>query len=262
MSRIEDYDFRLDFNFNTQRIDSKTRMRVIFWLLSHPNKDETPVLVCGCGVGVTCKALREKGINVVGLDINRIAVKVASSNIPGVHFVVGDATKLPFRNEVFSKTICSAVLEHISNDRRAIFEIQRTLKGGQELAITVPRRRHLKSDTGLLKKVERRFGHVREGYTLNDISSLIEGEKMKVVKVKFYWGPLHWFMLKLFEVLPNTTKNTLGFTEQETKSFRGRLRSQAWKILIRLLNAVAQIDESIPFPRSTRFGLGILLKKE
>jgi len=236
-------------------------MRVIFWLLG-PNDDEAPMLVCGCGVGITCKALSDKGINVVGLDINRLGIKVASSNIPDVHFVVGDATKLPFKDKAFSKTICSAVLEHIKDDRRAILEIQRILKGGQELAITVPRRRHSKSDIKLLKKVEKRFGHVREGYTLDDVSTLIKGGKLKVLKTKFYWGPLHWFMLKLFEVLPNTAKSTLGYAEQETKSFSRSLRSQAWKMLIHILDTVAQIDESIPFPRSMRFGLGILLKKE
>lgn len=236
-------------------------MRVIFSLLG-PNEDEAPMFVCGCGVGITCKAFSEKGINVVGLDINPIGIKVASSNIPNVHFVVGDATKLPFKDEAFSKTICSAVLEHITDDRRAILEIQRTLKGGQELVITVPRRRHSKSDIKLLKKVERRFGHVREGYTLDDISSLIKGGKLKVIKTKFYWGPLHWLMLRLFEVLPNTMKSTLGYAGQETESFSRSLRSQAWKMLIHILNRVAQIDELIPFPRSMRFGLGILLKKE
>lgn len=237
-------------------------MRVIFRLLNH-KEEEGLVLVCGCGVGVECKVLRDQGISVVGLDINRKAIKVASSNMSGVSFIIGNATKLPFKDESFSRIICSAVLEHISDDKSAILEMQRTLKSGKELAITVPLRRHLKSDVRFLKQVEEKFGHVREGYTIGDVKILIHGEKLNISEVKLYWGPFHWLMLKLFEKMPYVTKNPLRLeiNLHEAKSFGTILRARAWHAIIFLLTVVSHIDDLTPFPASLRFGLGILMKK-
>lgn len=258
----ETRDLRLDFAFNLRRIDTRTRMRVILRLLDH-KEEEGLVLVCGCGVGVECKVLGDQCKNVVGLDVNRRAIKVASSNVPDVSFVVGSATKLPFRDESFSRIVCSAVLEHIPDDKNVILEMQRTLKTGKELAITVPLRKHLESDARFLKQVEKKFGHVREGYTINDIKTLIHGGKLNISKVKLYWGPFHSLMLKLFEITPHVTKNSLvqAINPHEAKTIRRILRTQAWHAIILLLTVVSYIDDLIPLPASYRSGLGILMKK-
>jgi len=50
-----------------------------------------------------------------------------------------DATRLPFADHSFDKIICSEVLEHIENYQGVLAEIERILKPGGLLAITVPR---------------------------------------------------------------------------------------------------------------------------
>jgi SAM-dependent methyltransferase len=262
IEKNENLSLKLDFNFNSRRIDTRTRMRVVFGLFS--KKDEPSLaFVCGCGVGVECKAFRDRGVSVVGLDVNREAIRVANSNMPGGFFVIGSATHLPFKDGSYSRIVCSAVLEHIRDDKRAILEMERTLMDGKELVITVPRRRHSRSDVRFLQEVEEKFGHVREGYTVEDIKSLLRGGKLTVVKFKLYWGPLHWLMLGLFERMPVATKGSVAsaISTNEAKDVKRILRARALDMIILFLTVVSHIDSVVPFPSSHRFGMGVLMRK-
>lgn len=51
-----------------------------------------------------------------------------------------DATRLPFADASIDKIICSEVLEHIPDYQAVLREIERVLKPGGILAVTVPRR--------------------------------------------------------------------------------------------------------------------------
>jgi len=50
----------------------------------------------------------------------------------------GDALRLPFADNTFDRIIASEVLEHVSDDQRALHEVFRVLKPGGTLAATVP----------------------------------------------------------------------------------------------------------------------------
>ena len=52
---------------------------------------------------------------------------------------VGNALSLPFPDASFDKIVCSEVLEHIPDYRQAVAEIERILKPGGTLAVSVPR---------------------------------------------------------------------------------------------------------------------------
>ena len=53
--------------------------------------------------------------------------------------MVGDAYRLPFPDGAFDVVVISEVLEHIPDDRDAIAELDRVLRPGGTLAVTVPR---------------------------------------------------------------------------------------------------------------------------
>ena len=53
--------------------------------------------------------------------------------------LAGDALRLPFADDCFDAVICSEVLEHIPNYAPVLGELQRVLKPGGKLCVSVPR---------------------------------------------------------------------------------------------------------------------------
>ena len=53
--------------------------------------------------------------------------------------MVSDITRLPYADHTFDVVICSEVLEHIPDHRRAVSELVRILKPGGDLVVSVPR---------------------------------------------------------------------------------------------------------------------------
>jgi SAM-dependent methyltransferase len=56
------------------------------------------------------------------------------------HAVAADATALPYPDASFDRIIAAEVLEHITDDGRAIAELARVLRPGGTIAVTVPAR--------------------------------------------------------------------------------------------------------------------------
>ena len=53
-------------------------------------------------------------------------------------FIQGNALNLPFPDNHFTHIICSEVLEHLVDYKKALIEINRVLKPGGTLAVSVP----------------------------------------------------------------------------------------------------------------------------
>lgn len=106
------------------------------------------VLDAGCGTGRhLCEAFRTQGLYVAGLDIKkedlekaRVFLGLLADGSYGDWLVLkGDITVLPFQDGAFDLVICSEVLEHIWDNKRAVRELVRVLKGGGDLVVSVPR---------------------------------------------------------------------------------------------------------------------------
>jgi ubiquinone/menaquinone biosynthesis C-methylase UbiE/uncharacterized protein YbaR (Trm112 family) len=86
----------------------------------------------GCGNGIYIDNFNSK---VVAMDINPYFVKVARDmcdNRDSIYFVVADANKLPFRDNIFDFTFCSSVLEHFEQ-----VNLEKILEGFER--VTKPR---------------------------------------------------------------------------------------------------------------------------
>ena len=109
------------------------------------------VLDVGCGQGRhTCEAYSLPGITAVGLDLNPQDVAQTRSMLCAMEdagmggggtwqVFSGDCTCLPFADDFFDAVICSEVLEHIPNNKKAASELVRVLKPQGVLAVSVPR---------------------------------------------------------------------------------------------------------------------------
>lgn len=107
------------------------------------------LLDLGCGAGRHTFAALERGIDVVGADLDDAALKDVlsfgramlddSPDAPSLSCVNTDALQLPFADASFDRVIASEVFEHIPADERAMREVARVLRAGGTAAITVPR---------------------------------------------------------------------------------------------------------------------------
>ena len=109
------------------------------------------LLDLGAGFGRHAFAALRRGASVVALDAGVDEVKsvrgmfnamtevgeVPANSVAEV--VRGDVLELPFENKSFDVLICSEVMEHISDDERAMGELARVVKPGGRVAVTVPR---------------------------------------------------------------------------------------------------------------------------
>ena len=109
------------------------------------------ILDIGCGEGRhTIKACQHNDILCVGADFDlknliethkKIIFHQALNDLccKSIDLSCMDVTDLPFKNKCFDIVICSEVLEHIPDDKRALSELIRILKPGKILAVSVPR---------------------------------------------------------------------------------------------------------------------------
>lgn len=102
------------------------------------------ILEVGTGSGYMSFGLAKCGAKVIACDItinNLIILKEFAKTLGlenNILFVCCSADQLPFKNNTFDYFVINAVLEHIPRELEAINEIERTLKKGGGLMITVP----------------------------------------------------------------------------------------------------------------------------
>lgn len=104
-------------------------------------KDVIGPAICdvGCGSGVLLRRIEERRPDITsltGVDVQLDEVGDAGSRIK---FVQGHVEDLPFTDRSFDTVICTHVIEHVLDYRRAIAELRRITK--RRLIIVVPRER-------------------------------------------------------------------------------------------------------------------------
>lgn len=108
------------------------------------------VLDLGCGTGRHTVCLVDAGFEVHACDGSAEAVALARRVLPEVRFEVCDMTALPYEDGCFDALVCHQVIQHgrMADIERAVAEMQRVLKTGGRLALTVVSTEHPKARTG------------------------------------------------------------------------------------------------------------------
>jgi SAM-dependent methyltransferase len=107
------------------------------------DKAEGRVLEIACGTGLDLAFLAESADEAVGLDGAQRPLRVAERRLEGrtnVRFSVGDAARLPFRDESFDGIWCIGALHHMPAWRQAVAEAGRVLRPGGTFRFLVYRR--------------------------------------------------------------------------------------------------------------------------
>lgn len=125
--------------FHTRRIE--TLLRLITCELGIP--PGARALDVGCNTGPVLVPLRQRGYDVVGIDISPDDVHQAERylcqhNLPSHRLLAADGTCLPFRDRSFDFILLVDVLEHTDHPERIVSEARRLLVPDGLVIATVP----------------------------------------------------------------------------------------------------------------------------
>lgn len=99
---------------------------------------QAAILDVGSGTGTNLRMLRDAGFTrVAGLDFSADAIRFCAAKALG-RVERGDVCAMPFADASFDFVLASDIIEHVTDDARAVREIARVLRPGGVALITVP----------------------------------------------------------------------------------------------------------------------------
>jgi ubiquinone/menaquinone biosynthesis C-methylase UbiE len=133
----------------------RTRLNNIRTLTAPQRNDQ--ILDLGSGMGTISLEFSKLGAQMTGIDLSQRAVSTAQrlardQNLNGLEFVRADATRLPFKNDVFDKVVSADLVEHLTAAEtiNALQESHRVLRPQGRLSLYTP------SPTHLFEKLKKR----------------------------------------------------------------------------------------------------------
>lgn len=196
------------------------------------------------GLGQLAARMQRRGYRVFGIDYSfDAALHVRKTS--GIPVVVGDLTRMPFRDGAFDGLTTGETLEHLDDDAAAAREIGRVLASGGTCIATVPALQSLWSASDDYYEHRRRYSRAQ----LTSIFSALRIEKAR------YWGfPIVLTYDTLF-LLPMNRRRARRKIEDDAAlqsvAKVGRARG-----LVRMVQAVFALDALFAW---LPFGPGLLL---
>ncbi|MFP5247382.1 MAG: class I SAM-dependent methyltransferase, partial [Thermoanaerobaculia bacterium] len=204
------------------------------------------VLDGAVGLGQLAVRVQQRGYRVFGIDYSFDAALHVRRNTT-IPVVVGDMTRMPFRDGAFDGITTGETLEHLENDSAAASEIARVLNEGGTCIATVPALRSLWSASDDYYEHRRR-------YSRNELTSMFERASLTISKAS-YWGfPVVLTYDTLF-LLP-MNKRRARRKVNEDAALQGVAKAGRSRTLVRLVRAIFALDALFSW---LPFGPGLLM---
>jgi SAM-dependent methyltransferase len=172
---------------------------------------------------------------VIYSDLSLAALQVLRRELGRGQFVVADGARLPFKNGSVAHAVCSEVLEHVADDRRAMGELARVLKPAGDLVITFPHGKFYFAND------DRFVGHYRR-YDLPEMEQALAEAGLQPILVRKVLGPLEKLtMCVTIFVLEQGKKFSSGISRSRA-SLPVRLLAPFFKAANRLYAALVWLD--------------------
>lgn len=165
----------------------RNREKKLLSLIEVDLKDRK-VLDIGCSTGYLGSKIKERGAEVIGIDISSEAVKQAGKLLDKAMVVDLNEGKLPFKDNTFDLIIASELIEHLFQPIIILKEIYRILKPTGKVLLSTPnllywgnRLKFLKGEFVYQKSGVFDEGHVHF-YTHATLKDDLEKAGLKIVK--------------------------------------------------------------------------------
>ena len=147
------------------------------------------VLDVACAAGRDSAYLDNHGYQAVGIDLSNELISIAKQAYPNIEFVVGDFTKLAFRDDSFDGIWCRAALVHLPSSGmvlKSLKEFRRVLKQGGVTMVNTKARLHDQPETALKQDIlsdhSRYFRYFKE----DELLELCKQAGLTVIEHKSY----------------------------------------------------------------------------
>lgn len=139
------------------------------------------ILDIGCGSGVSAKNLKEKGLDVTGIDLSEKLLEASRLESPGSNFYKMDMRNLDFKNKSFDGIWQMASLLHLEKKDvpLSLNENYRVLKPEGILYLSV------KGGSGEGIEFDKRYGGLPKHYTYfekDEINSMLKDANFEVLE--------------------------------------------------------------------------------
>lgn len=178
------------------------------WLKKHLKKGPFKTLDAGCGLGAFSFYAAKQNNSVVGLSFDKQSNQQAQEtakilNLKNVVFKEIDLRKLDkFKNqlETYDQIICFETIEHIINDKKLLNDLVGLLNPGGKLFLTTPFKYYKRLWKDSISPIED-GGHVRWGYTHEEIANLFEQANLTIETQEYVSGFLSQQLTNLSRLL-------------------------------------------------------------
>ena len=153
------------------------------------------VLDAGCGEGFTLARLQKEkiGKSYEGIEADDSAIELGKKLYPRLNIQKGDIYRLPYKSNSFDLVVCTEVLEHLTEPRKAYRELLRVSK--KYVLLSVPNEPFFTIQRmGRLQNL-RHFGahpeHIQH-WTIPSFTKFVKIRGVKLISRKF---PIPWTMV-------------------------------------------------------------------
>jgi SAM-dependent methyltransferase len=167
----------------------ESRNRLLIWALKRHFPEARNFLEIGCGTGFVLSGIRHESPELVlyGCDMFVEGLTYAHKRIPLASFFQMDARNIPYEEE-FDVIGAFDVLEHIKEDQKVFMQMNKSVRQGGGIILTVPQHPFLWSQAD-------EYGHHVRRYTAKELRAKVENAGFFVVKMTSFVSLLFPLML-------------------------------------------------------------------
>ena len=171
------------------------------------------ILDLACGGGFYARKVAKAGCKVAAIDLNSSVIALAKkyNAHPNIRYLAANGEKLPFPSASFDKAFSVSSIEHFNDDMKAFRELNRVLRKGGALVISVDSFDH-PGVSDKLRKAHAKQHHVEHFYTKLELQKRLAKAGFTVVESKYILNSkVSSAVMKLWIQMNFTRAFLLGF---------------------------------------------------